>query len=284
MSRMNKVLMACVALLISASVVMAIPASDGSLFTDDFGTGDLSKWIRVDGETVYDGAVGNPAGSIYSLTNGGNFEGAARPDMGDGTGLSETVTEFDIKVSGSSGGGFLIFAAYTYVAGTGVGSATDIEIQIAANDWVPDFYGTGQHAWDYHLYDANWNLNGVTARLRADQWHHFKIHRKSLAGPDNVDLYVDDAFVGTYDSLLGSGMIGDAQIGDTSTGPGVGWGDVHWDNFLIYEPWQGYCGDDDHPVRNGDVNEDCRVDYNDLLILTENWLLCDDPTKPECFN
>jgi hypothetical protein len=34
------------------------------------------------------------------------------------------------------------------------------------------------------------------------------------------------------------------------------------------------CGDYQHPFPPGDVNQDCRVDLLDLMILAQNWLVC----------
>lgn len=34
----------------------------------------------------------------------------------------------------------------------------------------------------------------------------------------------------------------------------------------------GCCGDEDHPYPEGDVNHDCRVDFEDLVLLTSRWL------------
>ena len=234
MVRMNNVLMVGLVLLISTGAALGVPVSDGSLFDDDFGTGDLSKWNQIttspSGVAEYDGAVGNPAGSFHVAT-GTWDEGFGRPNILDGTGATEVVTEFDIKVNDSCGDSFLIWAAYTYADGTGLGASTDLEIQMKTNDWVGDY--PGGPVWDIHVYEADWVLHSLQTRLDADEWHHFVIHRKSLSGPDNVDLYIDNNLIGTYDSLSpgGTGIVGDAQIGDVSTG--AMWGNANWDNFLI---------------------------------------------------
>jgi hypothetical protein len=229
MSRMNKVLMACVALLISASVVMAIPTSDGSLFTDDFSSGDTSKWKRVEGLAGYDGSLGNPAGS-FNVSTGTPTEGFGRPNMyWANHGETEWVSEFDVKLSetSSSGDGFLIYAAYAPT----FSAAIDIEIGIAANDYVWNYYGAGQNAWDFRVIDATGGQS-VVARLRADQWHHFTIHRVVATGV--VDLYVDGNYVDSYTAMNSGEILGEVQIGDV-TGGGM-WGVVNWDNFSIGAP------------------------------------------------
>ena len=141
-------------------------------------------------------------------------------------GQTEWVTEFDIKVNDSTGGGFLIYAAYAPDW-----AAIDVEVNVATHDWLSDFYGPGQDAWDFHVYDNGWVNHSVVARLRADQWHHFIIHRIAATGV--VDLYVDGDLKGTYNALS-LGVLGNAQIGDVTLG-GM-WGNVHWDNFSIGVP------------------------------------------------
>jgi hypothetical protein len=34
------------------------------------------------------------------------------------------------------------------------------------------------------------------------------------------------------------------------------------------------CGDYQHPIVPGDINQDCRVDLTDLMLLAQNWLVC----------
>lgn len=52
-----------------------------------------------------------------------------------------------------------------------------------------------------------------------------------------------------------------------------------------YDMWQvpilsgPICGDSEHPYPIGDLNKDCRVDIEDLLLLIEHWMEC---TAPEC--
>lgn len=39
------------------------------------------------------------------------------------------------------------------------------------------------------------------------------------------------------------------------------------------------CGDENHPILEGDINRDCRINIDDLALLAVNWLVC---TAPEC--
>jgi hypothetical protein len=259
------------------------------LFIDDFSTGDLSKWIQVGtavlGVAEYDGSVGNPdpagLGSFHIDSDLGD-EAFGRPDMLEAVNSDEWVTEFDFKVSNDviTGNFWIIYAAYAHAAGAPVGPAIDVEIGIWDNDYIPGFYDGGTvAAWDFHVSHGAGNA-GLQPRLRADEWHHFTIHHL----PDNtVDISVDGNFQGNFPAKGdGSLPLGDVQIGDVSVGNFFG--DAHWDNFLITgEPWQGFCGDAEHPTANGDVNRDCHVDDEDLKLLSANWLSCSDPAMPSCF-
>jgi len=42
------------------------------------------------------------------------------------------------------------------------------------------------------------------------------------------------------------------------------------------------CSDPCHPYPEGDLNRDCRVNYEDLKILTQDWVMCTEPNKPGC--
>ena len=39
------------------------------------------------------------------------------------------------------------------------------------------------------------------------------------------------------------------------------------------------CGDYDYPYPEGDMNQDCIVNFEDLSVIAEHWLVC---TKPDC--
>lgn len=42
------------------------------------------------------------------------------------------------------------------------------------------------------------------------------------------------------------------------------------------------CADPWHPVPGADIDADCYVDANDLVILADQWLRCTDPLGPDC--
>ena len=234
------------------------------IFSDDFSSGDLSKWKRVDAECWYDPCQGNPAGSIQVDTQT-NEEGFARANLAQyyPRADSDWVSEFDVKLNGSAGDGFLLYAPYA--AGF---TPIDIEIVVATHDYVYNHYGTGHDAWDLHVYDAA-GYSGLTLRLDAQQWHHFRVYRTDVTGV--VDLYIDGDLKGSYQARNSGEILAEMQIGDV-TGGGM-WGNASWDNFSIrIAPPVGTCGDILHPYPEGDLNKDCHVDEADLQILGENWL------------
>lgn len=43
------------------------------------------------------------------------------------------------------------------------------------------------------------------------------------------------------------------------------------------------CGDYESATISSDLNKDCRVDINDYVLFSKNWLECDDPAGTNCF-
>ena len=202
----------------------ATPISDGSLFFDDFGTGDLSKWTGNPsgaGVREYDGVVGNPAGSFHVAT-GTPDEAFGRPIMADATTEPEWVTEFDFRLNSTgdvnAGGNFILYAAY------GAGGFTAIDIELG----LPAGVEFNTSPWDLNVFDSAGG-HGIDANLAWDTWHHFTIHRVFATGV--VDLYVNDSLLGTYSSPNAGLKLGNAQIGDV-TGSAM-FGNANWDNFSI---------------------------------------------------
>jgi hypothetical protein len=39
------------------------------------------------------------------------------------------------------------------------------------------------------------------------------------------------------------------------------------------------CGDECHPIQQGDLNEDCYINWDDFAIYAAKWLDC---THPDC--
>lgn len=50
-----------------------------------------------------------------------------------------------------------------------------------------------------------------------------------------------------------------------------------WDGWQVPVFYEPTCGDDDHPYPEGDVNQDCRVDWIDIAAICENWLEDNNP-------
>ena len=51
-------------------------------------------------------------------------------------------------------------------------------------------------------------------------------------------------------------------------------------NYLMIEPT--YCGASGTVYLNGDINEDCYVDFKDVAELTNDWVKCTDPNNTDC--
>jgi hypothetical protein len=47
----------------------------------------------------------------------------------------------------------------------------------------------------------------------------------------------------------------------------------------VYAPDQRRCGDECHPILQGDLNKDCYINFEDFAIYCELWLSC---THPDC--
>ncbi len=64
---------------------------------------------------------------------------------------------------------------------------------------------------------------------------------------------------------------------------------INWAGRLPYPPGQDYtstvpkqCGDPGTYYYGGDINRDCKVDWQDFAIFAEGWLGCTDPEDPNC--
>jgi hypothetical protein len=61
----------------------------------------------------------------------------------------------------------------------------------------------------------------------------------------------------------------------------IDWG-VHVYRIRGPQVVAGACGDADHPYPEGDVNQDCIVDYRDFAIMAFDWATCTDPLDAGC--
>ena len=214
---------------IGCLTVPAAPVADGTLFQDDFSSGDLSQWTvgltdatnPPNAVAEYDGTQGSPAGSFHIFT-GTQDEGFGRPIMADATTEPEWVTEFDFRLNSTddsnAGSNFILYAAY------GAGGFTAIDIELG----LPAGVEFNSSPWDLNVFDSAGG-HGIDANLAWDTWHHFTIHRVFATGV--VDLYVNDSLLGTYSSPNAGLKLGNAQIGDV-TGSAM-FGNANWDNFSI---------------------------------------------------
>jgi len=212
----------------------AVPTSNGTLFFDDFSSGEISnKWVTSGVEIAYDPLLGNPTGSIRVVSVVVSNEVNGRAIMLPSTTETEWVAEFDFRLDSGSNAGmyFLIYAGY--VEGTGgpatLGAPLDVEIGIADTGAVTN------ELWDFHIVDAG-GKNTIDSNLSWDTWYHFTVHRVFATGV--VDVYVDDVLIGSYTSInFGTDptlRIGGAQIGDPGS---VQFGIANWDNVSIGSPF-----------------------------------------------
>lgn len=79
---------------------------------------------------------------------------------------------------------------------------------------------------------------------------------------DEIDPYLIESFV------PGLGFI---KIVDYSYPPVI--------KELISISPDNLCGDYDYPYPEGDMNQDCMVNFKDLSVIAEHWLVC---TRPDC--
>jgi hypothetical protein len=47
-------------------------------------------------------------------------------------------------------------------------------------------------------------------------------------------------------------------------------------------PSPDYCGDEGTVYPDGDINKDCKVDWQDFAMFADSWLLCSDPNQANC--
>ena len=132
----------------------------------------------------------------------------------------------------------------------------------------------GEDDWTLSM----WGGNGWEAILDnvalGNTFHHFVFHYK--ADSQTVDAFMDDDLV-TADFAFGHGEYGIefVQIEGTRAGPDS------WDHYrgirIGQYDWPIGCGDPDHPYPDGDVNNDCIVDLEDVTLMGDHWLECTDP-------
>ena len=60
----------------------------------------------------------------------------------------------------------------------------------------------------------------------------------------------------------------------TEEGTGIAYSDMLNRGYIIEYPLEGYCGDSNHQIPEGDVNKDCRVNLDDLIKVAQDWLVC----------
>jgi hypothetical protein len=62
---------------------------------------------------------------------------------------------------------------------------------------------------------------------------------------------------------------------------------LNWTGTLPYPKGQDYippqnCGDPGTQYADGDINKDCKVDWQDFVLFANTWLICTDPNQANC--
>jgi hypothetical protein len=99
-----------------------------------------------------------------------------------------------------------------------------------------------------------------------DTFHEWRIALSDFTGVDVTD-------VNAISFIVGDGI--DPCSPDPNGAPGsgaVGTGKIYFDDFRLQPPECGIMGETDPTLAQGDLNDDCVVDWKDLAILVNNWL------------
>jgi hypothetical protein len=262
--------------------VVASPASSVG-FEDSFPIGpnqsNLDKWTPRPGNVAFSSADGNPPGSMH-IDNiaGGVLESYARADFAESP-VNAHIIEFDVKLNEPTSGYVLLMAAYS-----SDGFPDTAEMYWDDGMYYPGYYGPGEDAWDFGIFDDGWVPHTVDLKLRADQYHHFVLDKKGDSTGD-LDLWVDGTLVGTYNPFYReTGNLSHIQVGSV-WGAGTHYLNANWDNFSIrWAPRD--CAEllALGGRMRSDLVSDCNVNLKDFVTLADDWMRCVDPADQGCEN
>ncbi len=151
----------------------------------------------------------------------------------------------------------------------GIHYATDKLRYFTVNGTIPA--GTEENVDGYKFQEANvWYRFEVTAYF-ASNFYKLRIWRYGQNEP--VINVPEVMFAGTASTITDFQYR--AFVESTTT-----LGNGHYlDNITAASVPIPKCGDQNHPYPTGDLNQDCRVDLEDIGIIADGWLNC---TAPEC--
>ncbi len=203
-------------------------------------------WIAAGPASTYT-FVDNGIADFNSLNHDTSFFWTS--PYGAGVEFSEGASiEFRAKMIHAEGGATAIFCMY---------DKNDVGLFMGIENTVFNFSSAGTHSMNtrdkFHIYRIT--INSTTAKLYVDG-----------AKTPNREVAIPAAFTGT-------GNANKFYFGDVT-----GANDSAWQ--LDYVRWtsQGefippvMCGDESHQYPIGDLNFDCLVDSDDLVLLVSNWL------------
>jgi hypothetical protein len=120
---------------------------------------------------------------------------------------------------------------------------------------------------------------GNFPQLLNDDFHIVRVTMKTGSG--NVKVYVDNKLKPRmqrdFIEQLSSGFGNTIMFGDqTPSGGNSNW-QIDWLRWTLQGTFPPYaipvCGDFEHPYPMGDFSYDCTVDFADIRILAQNWLV-----------
>ena len=197
-------------LLLAAAPALAVPLSDGSIYFETF-TGNVAQDPKTN--VINTGAtIANEMGDIVTTTPTEGVVRAANVGLGA---AQEWVLSYDFRIREASGDNFYVLSmqsnSSTFQSGLHIRAyPVDASLRGLQID-----YGAGLGSW------FNFNIN-------FNQTYTMTVHHKSAT---ELDVWLDNGFVGTFaDASAGLG-IDLVQFGDGSGG--AGYGSMVVDNISI---------------------------------------------------
>ncbi|MFI4910291.1 MAG: hypothetical protein ACIAQZ_01345 [Sedimentisphaeraceae bacterium JB056] len=207
---------------------------------------DTDGWFAAGAAGTYT-SVDNGIADFNSLSYDTSFNWES--SLGSGVDFSEGASlEFKAKLNHAEGSVTAVFCMF---------DKNDVGLYMGLEDNVFNFSSAGTHAMD-----------------TTDDFHVYRI----TMGATTAKLYVDGAKVPNREVTYPAGLTGLNRADRFFFGDITGTNDSAWQ--LDYVRWtaQGQlvppelCGDALHQYPIGDLNFDCLVNSDDIVLLVSNWL------------
>jgi len=183
-------------------------ASTGDVFTDDFETGDVSKWTSVSG-----------LGAQQAVVDGGQW--AARATSNGAAGASAQV-QLDSTVDE------LYYRARVKVVGQGANSVSLLRFRSAANGALASAFVSSNGKLGYRN-DTDGTFVTSNLSVSSNTWHEVQLHLLVNGASSHIDLWLDGISAVSQDDTLGTTPIGRLELGDPATARTF---DVAFDNVV----------------------------------------------------